>query len=266
MTFSGFASSPAQQAIATLIDLAQNGEIDPWDVQVIAVLDRFLQELGLTEGGAISEADLPQSGQTFLWASKLVALKAETLEQLTAPPAPEPEEDWETAILEEGGRSLPLQLEKHLRRRPVAPPRLNRRVTLEELIAQIQQIANEIEDNRPQPRPRRPRVSSKREALKRIAALAHDENLTALAQELEAGLAQFWPQRGNTNLETLVRWWTDHHHGTDHPVGNHDRVGLFWALLLLASQGKVDLYQETFYGDLLIAPVVVVKNNGVQTP
>ena len=37
--------SPASEAIALLIDLAQKGEIDPWDVQVIEVIDRFLDEL-----------------------------------------------------------------------------------------------------------------------------------------------------------------------------------------------------------------------------
>ncbi|MGH2414714.1 MAG: segregation/condensation protein A, partial [Microcystaceae cyanobacterium] len=42
-------TKPAQAAIAALIDLAQQGEIDPWDVQVIDVIDRFLSELGLSE-------------------------------------------------------------------------------------------------------------------------------------------------------------------------------------------------------------------------
>ncbi len=32
-------------SIALLIDLAQKGEIDPWDVQVIEVIDRYLIKL-----------------------------------------------------------------------------------------------------------------------------------------------------------------------------------------------------------------------------
>ncbi|MEL6130923.1 MAG: segregation/condensation protein A, partial [Cyanobacteria bacterium J06628_4] len=39
------ANSLAQRAIAFLIDLAEKGEIDPWDVQVIDVIDRFLKTL-----------------------------------------------------------------------------------------------------------------------------------------------------------------------------------------------------------------------------
>ncbi|MGB8691425.1 MAG: segregation/condensation protein A, partial [Microcoleus sp.] len=33
---------------------------------------------------------------------------------------------------------------------------------------------------------------------------------------------------------------------------NHDRVGIFWALLLLSAQSKVELVQEEFYRDLKI--------------
>ncbi|MGL5033558.1 MAG: segregation/condensation protein A, partial [Microcystaceae cyanobacterium] len=32
----------ASEAIATLIDLAEQGHINPWDVSVIEVIDRFL--------------------------------------------------------------------------------------------------------------------------------------------------------------------------------------------------------------------------------
>ena len=33
-----------QSAIANLINLAERGEIDPWDVPVITIIDRFLTE------------------------------------------------------------------------------------------------------------------------------------------------------------------------------------------------------------------------------
>ena len=76
--------SPATQAIASLIELAQTGEINPWDVQVIEVIDRFLAELGIdgSDNLALEETDLSHSGQVMLWASKLVLFKAETLERL----------------------------------------------------------------------------------------------------------------------------------------------------------------------------------------
>jgi segregation and condensation protein A len=35
-----------------------------------------------------------------------------------------------------------------------------------------------------------------------------------------------------------------------------DRVGVFWALLLLSAQSKVELSQEEFYQDLKIRAIV----------
>ena len=64
-------TNQATEVIETLMNLAQQGEIDPWDVQVIDVIDRFLNELGINEYGdnIYEQATLPRSGQAFLWAS-----------------------------------------------------------------------------------------------------------------------------------------------------------------------------------------------------
>ena len=74
-------NSITKEAIAMLIDLAESGEIDPWDVQVIDVVDRFLSRL-------ISDdrRDLYESGQALLYASMLVLLKAQTLSQAITEP------------------------------------------------------------------------------------------------------------------------------------------------------------------------------------
>jgi len=40
------------------------------------------------------------------------------------------------------------------------------------------------------------------------------------------------------------------HHASD--TATHDRVGVFWALLLLSAQSKVELAQVEFYRDLKV--------------
>ncbi|MFO0171970.1 MAG: segregation/condensation protein A, partial [Aphanizomenon sp.] len=72
------------ERITHLIEQAEKGEIDPWDVRVIEVIDHYL-ELMSPEGRTIRgyESDLSQSGQAFLSASKLVLFKANTLIQLS---------------------------------------------------------------------------------------------------------------------------------------------------------------------------------------
>ena len=154
--------TPAQEAIANLIDLAEKGEIDPWDVPVINIIDRFLAELGLIGETTApqQEADLPRSGQAFLWASMLVLFKADSLNQLEEELAEiESEEFFEEEIFEAQRRSLPANLEQHLRRRTSVQPLGKRRVTLQELIEQLEHIAAEIEAAATDGTPRRSKRS-----------------------------------------------------------------------------------------------------------
>ena len=267
--------TPATEAIALLIDLAQRGEINPWDVQVIEVIDRYLSTLALgneTDLGRC-DADLSQSGQAFLWASMLVLLKADTLNRLE-----EVEELELTDIDEEIDAAvqtrLPLHLERHLRRRPAAPPLKRRPVTLQELIDQLQQMAAQLGEPPLRSRSLRPRSVSRTQAAKTIAHLAHDENLTEIATRLEIFLSHHWQElaagKDWLNLDQLLEWWTasptasaqaDSQRDslaareaavdvTELPA--NDRVGVFWALLLLSAQSKVELIQEEFYQDLKI--------------
>lgn len=87
------AEAGARLAIRLLQDAAQRGEIDPWDVDVIGVVDGFLDQLrqrialprlAAANGGSF-EADLAESSEAFLAASVLVGLKAELLEAATFP-------------------------------------------------------------------------------------------------------------------------------------------------------------------------------------
>jgi segregation and condensation protein A len=256
--------TPAQEAIANLINLAERGEIDPWDVPVISIIDRFLAELGLigeTESPQ-QEADLPRSGQAFLWASMLVLFKADSLNQLEEELAEiESEEFFEDEIdLERERRSLPANLEQHLRRRTSVQPIGKRRVTLQELIEQLEHIAAEIEAAASDGSPRRSK-SSRSAAIKAIAQLAHNENLTELAAQLEnflhLNLTQLALDKDYVDWEQLLqKWQINESAKVETPEHlNSDRAGVFWALLLLSAQSKIELFQEEFYQDLSIRPL-----------
>ncbi|MBE9240881.1 segregation/condensation protein A [Synechocystis salina] len=253
--------SAASHAIDTLIEMAHQGEINPWDVSVIDVIDRFLQDLGILNSLDLSfqQQNLPRSGQAFLWASMLVRYKADSLHSLEQ----EPEEVIPEADLEEWSEEqiarLPRDIENRLRRRTAVPPLQRRRVTLAELIDQIEAIAVEIEKSEQKPkRVKRARPQSRREALQIITELAHQENLTELASQLEQFLQTRLPEilpdlphRSWVDLDTLLRCW-HHHLDPDKLPDKKDKVGVFWALLLLSSQSKVSLAQEEFYQDLQV--------------
>ncbi|MFQ3680491.1 MAG: segregation/condensation protein A, partial [Pseudanabaenaceae cyanobacterium] len=159
----------AKEAIAVLIDLAEKGEIDPWDIQVIEAIDRCLARLFESDRRTLAE-----SAEALLYGAMLVLLKARTLDP-PVPEAPEPEN-------EEPPNDLPANLETCLRRRPVALPPQHRPVTLLELIAELENLSQQLPAAAPSPP--RPRKLSNRAARQAIAQLAHRENLTEMAAAL----------------------------------------------------------------------------------
>jgi len=250
-------NSPASDAIALLIELAQKGEINPWDVQVIEVIDRFLAELGLQQTHDINylDTDLSHSGQVMLWASMLVLFKADTLEKLGQKENTNEEIFLEEELeLQQKNRRLNNNLEQQIKRRASALPPRKRRVTLQELITQLQEIEKEIQqtsNNLHGVNLNKKRKYTKKQALKTITELAHGENLTQLAQELSNFLHQnsslLSPSTDNIGLDKLVHSWSQYQESP-----KQDKVGVFWALLLLSSQSKVELSQEEFYQDVNI--------------
>jgi segregation and condensation protein A len=254
------AEGGARLAIRLLQDAAVRGELDPWDVDVIAVVDGFLDQLRqrievprlVAAAGGSYEQDLAETSEAFLAASVLVGLKAEVLEAATFPPEPIQDDSFGFDFDDDGqgwlmnpGLEMPRRPERHLWRRPVAPPPLQRPVTLGELIRQLEDIAERIEDDEGKIRGRhRPKRYSERAAIEQVAALAHREKLP----ETTAALSQFllqWPQAVQwAGFEELVEAWAASVEAKGAAAElDADRVGVFWALLFLCHQGKVELEQ-----------------------
>ncbi|MBU6229885.1 MAG: segregation/condensation protein A [Cyanobacteria bacterium REEB459] len=265
-------SSLAETAIAFLIDLAEQGEIDPWNVKVIEVIDRFLQSLKARaeilagQGRTPYEANLSESGQAFLYASMLVLLKADTMVRSEAQASEEQAEEglWDQEP-ELAALTLPRNLEQRLHRRATAPAPQRRRVTLQELIQQLETIAAVMADQIPKSRARRPRPQAKRQAVRAIAQLAHQENLSEIAAALEMFIDAYWDTLEQDqrwlDFEHLLEQWpqfqpadlkSNHEFETEHAAAIHERVGVFWGLLFLSAQSKVELSQQDFYRDLRV--------------
>jgi segregation and condensation protein A len=254
------------EGIALLIDLAEKGEINPWDVKVVEVFDRCLSKLNEARDREQSGdfSDLSHSGQAFLYASMLILLKAESIVLSEPPVNDSTEEEGLEDADNSGGRHLPQHLERQLRRRGVAQLPQKRAVTLPELIEQLQLMKVAMEQTVVAPR-RRQTSKMRSEAAQAIFDLAHQENLVETASELERFLGQRNSDidEGWLDLEQLLELWSYRafHSPIDSELPvlsseahspNYDRVGVFWALLLLSAQSKVELVQEEFYQDLKI--------------
>ena len=259
------ADSGARLAIRLLQDAAERGDIDPWDVDVIPVVDGFLDQLKqrieipkkiskhLSQNGGSYEVDLAQSSEAFLAASVLVGLKAEVLEAEMFSVDVDVEDDSDFDFGEQGwldeSFQLPLRPERHLLRRPVAPPPFRRPVTLGELINQLETIAESLNNDELQNRRRlRQKKLSNREVIAQVSSLAHREKLP----ETTAALAIFinnWEQDLHwVDFELIVEKCRENSASDDL---DKDRVGVFWALLFLCSQGKVEIDQK----DSLFSPI-----------
>jgi segregation and condensation protein A len=226
-------TSITKEAIAMLIDLAERGEIDPWDVQVIDVVDRFLSRL-------ISDdrRDLYESGQALLYASMLVLLKAQTLSQAVTSTEESFEEFGDDPDSPRIAR--PINFDQAIKRRPAALPPVGRKTTLAELIAQLESIAQTM-GQKVGKRTNRNRPQARQVALRAIAQLAHKENLSEMALQLE----EFFRQNPtDTDISELVKVFGD-------------RVGVFTGLLFLSAQAKVELVQSDFYGQIQVQPFLL---------
>jgi segregation and condensation protein A len=255
-------ASELLETITNLIHQAERGEIDPWDVEVIEVIDRYLELMAPEATHRGYEADLSQSGQAFLSASMLVLFKANTLMQMQAAADEEVIDDFLPDSEDPLVHSPRLPLERALSRRPSAMPPPKRRVTLQELIDQLQIMAKQLqlvqqkETSKPVRMRRQPSAQTMRAALE----LAHQENLTEVAGELEQVLlfsAQELDLEENwLRLEELVDLWVKTKQPFQNVSGHHSEqsnlVGVFWALLLLSAQSKVELFQEEFYQEVKI--------------
>jgi len=259
------ADSGARLAIRLLQDAAERGDIDPWDVDVIPVIDGFLDQLKqrieipkkisehFSQNGGSYEVDLAQSSEAFLAASVLVGLKAEVLEAEIFSVDVDDQDDSEFDFGEQGWLDetfqLPSRPERHLFRRPVAPPPFRRPVTLGELINQLETIAESLKNDELHNRRKlRQRKLTDREVIAQVSSLAHREKLP----ETTAALAVFlndWEQALHwVDFELLVERWSKNSASEDLDT---DRVGVFWALLFLCSQGKVEIDQK----DSLFSPL-----------
>ena len=249
--------SGARFAIRLLRDAVEKGEIEPWDIDVIPVVDGFLDQLRqridlprrlaseADQNRGSYEIDLAESSEAFLAASVLVSLKAEVLEAETFPSEPLDEDLFEDQMAEQGwldsNFDLPSRPERHLKRRAVAPPPLRRPVTLGELIEQLESIADAMEnDELSNRRRKRNKKYTDREIIAQVTSLAHREKLPETTAALGVYLNNWEQALHWVEFDLLVHKWSQ----IASSDLDTDRVGVFWALLFLSSQGKIELLQE----------------------
>ena len=200
---------------------------------------------------------MSETSEAFFAASVLVNLKAQVLESdVFREDEQEFEYDSEIENQEWINKEfeLPKYPEKYLRRRSVAQPILKRTSTLGELVSQLESIAETIEsqDLLLMKRKRSKKYSDKA-LISKVQSLAHREKLPETTKELGKFIDGWEKALQWTDFEYLVnKWQTVVKNDLD-----KDRLGVFWALLFLYSENKIEIKQNnSLYGPIQIKRII----------
>ncbi len=248
--------------IKFLQDAASRGELDPWDIDVISVIDSFLDQfnhklLHSSDNQNSYERDLSETSEAFFAASVLVNLKAQVLESDVFPEESS-EFDEDIELLDQPwinqSFDIPKYPEKYLRRRSVAHPIIKRSATLGELVSQLESIAETIEtQDMLLLKRKRSKKYSDRALIDQVKTLAHREKLPETTKALGKFIDAWEKALQWVDFEYLVVKWQS----VAKKDLDRDRLGVFWALLFLSSQNKIEIKQmHSLYGPIKLKRVL----------
>ncbi len=229
-----------EDPIEILVGLAERGEIDPWNINIIEVTDKFLSELERRR-----ELNLQLSGRTLFFAATLLRMKSEQIEQLYEPEEEEGDGDdlfgdvFGNAIdseIDYTGRLGPIErLEHEIQRRLDRKSMRQSPITLFELILELKNIEKMERRRR---RMNNPDGDSFLYEADDIVSIAHDEDYEGSA--ITIGECFEHVIEGEMSLAELC---------TELGWGVSD---VYIPLLFLAIDGRCTLRQEEFYGDVYV--------------
>ncbi|PSQ20095.1 segregation/condensation protein A [Halobacteriales archaeon QS_8_69_26] len=241
------------EPVEVLVGLAKDGEIDPWDIDIVTVTDEFLARL--------DEADLRGSGRALFYASVLLRMKGdELLSEDDEEPEPDP---WEEPGFGPGAEAPPEgfdpieglegELERRLdRKRARGTPE-----TLDELVRELREAEREARwkdsreydttgggyrrgtqtlDYRANDGLRADEEPTEAE----VTANTHTEDVEALVAEVHAELRRHYEAGREEVLFAEIR----------EAAGS--TVETYLGLLFLSHRGHVRLQQDDLFGDLWI--------------
>lgn len=249
-------SAPSEQldGIEIIVSMAKNGKIDPWNIDIVDITDKYLLHLVESKSN-----NLRLTGRTLLFAAILLKLKSNILEgidinefEATAETNEfDYEDDWDNNELEEEpiNRNNVISIEEVLQRRTSVRLNRNRVVTLKDLIRHLefyeemdrkQSLKNSLE------RAKRRVKSYAKLTSDDIINLAHDEYIEKSVKILHENLVKIFEKEEKVELNTLT-------------LLGMDKISAYIALLFLSANTDFELIQEEFYSDLYVTKVQIAQ-------
>ena len=211
-----------EEPIEILVNLAKNGEVDPWNINIVELTDKFLKRVDELE-----KMDLRVSGRTLLYASILLRMKSNALVQVEEPPE---EIDLESDNFEISDYPVPSMPLRRYSKRPV---------TLEELLTELKK-AEAFEKKRLN------RVDNKKDeiraTLEDVLSVAHDEDIESRIGKMRSILNELLEKQKSIKFSELSS-----------PLDRAGMIMAYLAILFLATRKEIWLEQEEIFGELFIS-------------
>lgn len=232
--------------IEILVNMAKQGKIDPWNVDIVEVTDKYLTHLFQSKA-----KNLRLTGRTLLFAAILLKLKSNVLEGIDILDfETQPQEDQfgydDDAPLDYSNEYIPtnnvISIDEVLQRRTSVRLNHNRVVTLRDLIRQLEFY--EMLDKKQSLKNAHERAKRRVQNYARLTPddiinLAHDEYIENGVQRLRANLEEILNRQDRIELNELT-------------LLGMDRVNAYISLLFLTVDSDYDLVQDEFYSDLYV--------------
>ena len=238
---------PKSEGIGILVDMAKAGKIDPWNIDIVDVTDKYLAHMV-----QMKSQNLRVTGRTFLFVAVLLKLKSNILEgvditQFDTQNHDDIQYDDDGFIVDYGEDDyVPtnnvISIDEVLQRRTSVRLNHNRVVTLKDLIRQLQ-FYEKLEQKQSlksaHERAKRRVQSYSRLTPDDIVNLAHEEYIETCVQTLKENLSQIFEKNDKIELNELT-------------LLGMDKISAYIALLFLTAETDYELQQDEFYSDLYV--------------
>lgn len=232
--------------IEILVNMAKQGKIDPWNVDIVDVYDKYMIHLFQAKG-----QNLKITGRTILFAAILLKLKSNVLEGIDITDFQEQQQvdelEYSDDPLEYTEEDyIPtnniISIDEVLQRRTSVRLNHNRVVTLRDLIRQLEFY--EMLDKKQSLKNAHERAKRRIQNYAKLTPddiinFAHDEYIDLGVQKLKANLEEILSRQEKIELNELT-------------LLGMDKINAYISLLFLTEDSEYDIEQEEFYSDLYV--------------
>ena len=212
-----------EEPVEILVNLVREGEINPWNIDIVEITDKFLHHIEELE-----RMDLRISGRTLHYAAILLRMKSNILVE-------------EPVIEDDSWIDDPdfFDVDDYPVPKPPVRRHSQRSVTLDELILELEK-AEVVERRKTIRKKARETIELARPTTEQVLGIAHEEDIEGRLDSMRETLSSILEDRTYIALSELLSG------------DRSNKLMTYISLLFLATNKEIWLEQEELFGELYI--------------